>query len=239
MRTWVVPWLIVGLIASAGCGGTSGKKSSVANSCSDSGFADALPARLAALGRAVLRVDESHGNVPALGSAAPVLVAEARRTNQAARGSRPCRARLVKARASLLVATQGLLSAGRALEPIAGSSKTGEIFSQSEFLSRWYEGFQNFQDALVSLRVAGVPGSMSATDGQALFTEAGCATCHTLKAAHATGTIGSNLDQAKPAKADVVFAVTEGSGVMISFKGMLSATQIQAVAVFVSQNAGK
>jgi len=42
----------------------------------------------------------------------------------------------------------------------------------------------------------------------------------------------------KPSKADVVFAVTEGSGVMISFKSALSSSQIQAVGDFVSQSAG-
>ncbi|HEY6068766.1 MAG TPA: cytochrome c [Gaiellaceae bacterium] len=238
MRRWVVPWLIVGLTACTGCGGTTGgKKASVGNSCSDSGFAEALPARLAALERAVLKVDAGHGNVPALSSAAPVLVTEAKQANQAARGHRPCREGLVKARASFLVATRGLVSAGRALEPIAG--KTSRVFSQSQFLDSWYQGTEDFQHALVSLRAAGVPGLVSATDGQGIFTEAGCATCHTLKAAHASGTVGPNLDEPKPLKADVVSAVTEGSGVMISFKGALSASQIQTVADFVSQSAGK
>jgi mono/diheme cytochrome c family protein len=143
----------------------------------------------------------------------------------------------VKARASLLVATQGLVSAGRALEPIAG--KTSRVFSQNEFLTDWYQGTQDFQDALASLRSAGGPELVSATDGRGIFTQAGCATCHTLKAADASGTIGSNLDEAKPSEADVVSAITYGSGAMISFKGTLSTTQIQAVAVFVSQNAGK
>ena len=145
----------------------------------------------------------------------------------------------MKARALLLVATQGLSRAGRALEPIAGSSKTGEVFSESTFLTRWYTGSQDFRDALVSLRAAGVRGLVSATNGKGIFTEAGCATCHTLAAAGARGTVGPNLDQAKPVKADVVSAVTDGSGVMVSFKGALSATQIQTVAEYVSKNAGK
>jgi mono/diheme cytochrome c family protein len=91
----------------------------------------------------------------------------------------------------------------------------------------------------VSLRAAGVRGLVSATDGKSIFTEAGCATCHTLAAARASGTVGPNLDEAKPLKSDVVSAVTDGSGVMVSFKGTLSAAQIRAVAEFVSKNTSK
>ena len=36
------------------------------------------------------------------------------------------------------------------------------------------------------------------TDGEAIFKGAGCAGCHTLAAAGATGTTGPNLDQLKP-----------------------------------------
>jgi cytochrome c553 len=236
MPRWVMLWLVVALAACSGCGG-GGKRSSVANACSDSGFADALPAPLGALEKAVLRVDAGHQNVPALSSAAPVLVADARQASQAVQVHRPCRAGLVKARASLLVATRGLSSAGRALEPIAGN--TSRVFSQDEFLTEWDQGTQDFHDALASLRAAGGPVLVNATDGRGIFTEAGCGTCHTLKAAQASGRIGPNLDQLRPVKADVVFAVTEGSGAMISFQGTLSAAQIQAVAAFVSQNAGK
>ena len=34
--------------------------------------------------------------------------------------------------------------------------------------------------------------------GAKIFQSAGCIGCHTLAAAHATGTVGPNLDQAKP-----------------------------------------
>ena len=77
------------------------------------------------------------------------------------------------------------------------------------------------------------------TDGKAIFASAGCIGCHTLKAASATGTVGPNLDQAKPSKALVLDRVTNGRGGMPSFKGQLSQAQIEAVATFVSQNAGK
>jgi len=79
------------------------------------------------------------------------------------------------------------------------------------------------------------------TDGKTIFTQVqpACAGCHTLAAANASGTIGPNLDQLKPSKALVIDRVTNGKGVMPSFKDKLSQQQIEAVAQFVSQNAGK
>ena len=77
------------------------------------------------------------------------------------------------------------------------------------------------------------------TDGKAIFASAGCVGCHTLAAAGATGTVGPNLDDAKPSKELVLDRVTNGKGGMPSFKGQLSQAQIEAVATFVSQNAGK
>ena len=77
------------------------------------------------------------------------------------------------------------------------------------------------------------------TDGKAIFASAGCSGCHTLAAAGASGTVGPNLDDAKPSKALAVDRITNGRGGMPSFKGQLSEAQIEAVAEFVSSNAGK
>src|SRR5262245_43841051 len=77
------------------------------------------------------------------------------------------------------------------------------------------------------------------TDGAKLFKGAGCAGCHTLSAAGATGTVGPNLDQLKPSTSAVATQVTNGGGVMPAFKGKLSDAQIQAVAQYVSSSAGK
>src|SRR5438045_1250905 len=74
------------------------------------------------------------------------------------------------------------------------------------------------------------------TDGAAIFKGAGCAGCHTLAAAGATGTTGPNLDQLKPAMDIVVRQVTNGGAVMPAFKGKLSPAQIQAVAKYVSSS---
>jgi cbb3-type cytochrome c oxidase subunit III len=82
------------------------------------------------------------------------------------------------------------------------------------------------------------PPSQLGTDGKAIFSTE-CSSCHTLKAAGATGTVGPNLDQLKPSDAIVQHQVTNGGAVMPAFKGKLSAAQIAAVATFVSSSAGK
>jgi len=79
----------------------------------------------------------------------------------------------------------------------------------------------------------------NATAGKQVFETAGCKSCHTLKDAGATGTVGPNLDEAKPPASLVVDRVTNGKGVMPSFSGQLSAKQIADVAAYVSSVAGK
>jgi mono/diheme cytochrome c family protein len=69
--------------------------------------------------------------------------------------------------------------------------------------------------------------------GKAVFASAGCTGCHTLKAANATGTVGPNLDQLKPALAKIIHQVNVGGGPMPAFKGSLSVKQIADVAAFV------
>jgi mono/diheme cytochrome c family protein len=106
------------------------------------------------------------------------------------------------------------------------------------------------QDAIdVAAYVASVAGAggytttgssaSSGTNGAAIFKSSGCAGCHTLAAAGATGTVGPNLDQLKPSMAAVVKQVTNGGGVMPAFKGTLTVAQINAVAKYVSSSAGK
>jgi cytochrome c5 len=76
------------------------------------------------------------------------------------------------------------------------------------------------------------------TDGKSIFTT-NCSSCHTLADAGTSGTVGPNLDEAKPSKALVVDRVTNGQGVMPSFSDSLDADQIQAVADYVAGAAGK
>jgi mono/diheme cytochrome c family protein len=77
-----------------------------------------------------------------------------------------------------------------------------------------------------------------ATAGRAIFQAAGCAQCHTLSAAGATGSVGPNLDSLQPSAARVRSQVEHGGGVMPSFKDKLTAAQINAVANFVAASAG-
>ena len=82
--------------------------------------------------------------------------------------------------------------------------------------------------------------SGNAAAGKAVFTgSAGCAGCHTLKDAAATGNVGPNLDQLKPPFDKVVTQVTNGGAVMPAFKGTLTPKQIADVAAYVSSVAGK
>jgi len=82
-------------------------------------------------------------------------------------------------------------------------------------------------------------GSDLVAQGKSVFEKAGCASCHTLKDAGATGTVGPNLDEAQPPKDLVVERVTNGKPPMPSFKGQLSDQEIDAVATYVSTVAGK
>lgn len=66
-----------------------------------------------------------------------------------------------------------------------------------------------------------------------------CMACHTLKAAGAEGTVGPSLDELKPDLDQVLKAVRGGVGIMPAFADKLTAEQIEAVARFVANAAGK
>jgi mono/diheme cytochrome c family protein len=74
--------------------------------------------------------------------------------------------------------------------------------------------------------------------GEKIWASSGCGSCHTLKAAGATGTIGPNLDDAKPDFKLATTRVTFGKGVMPSFKGQLTDQQIADVASYVVKSTG-
>ena len=79
----------------------------------------------------------------------------------------------------------------------------------------------------------------SAAPGAQVFASAGCGSCHTLKAAGASGSIGPNLDEVRPAAATVAAIVRSGGGGMPPFAGKLNGTQIAAVARYVANVAGR
>jgi cytochrome c6 len=75
-----------------------------------------------------------------------------------------------------------------------------------------------------------------AAAGKAVFASSGCAGCHTLKAANATGTVGPNLDEKKPPLSLIVDRVTNGKSPMPAFGGTLTPKQIADVSAFVYQS---
>jgi mono/diheme cytochrome c family protein len=79
--------------------------------------------------------------------------------------------------------------------------------------------------------------SAAVAAGKTVFT-ANCGTCHTLKEAGTSGTVGPNLDELEPDMPTVEKQVETGGGGMPAFKGQLSAEEITDVATFVSTVAG-
>ena len=77
-----------------------------------------------------------------------------------------------------------------------------------------------------------------ATKGNSVFASGGCGSCHTLAAAHASGTVGPNLDTLKPDYRAVTAQVTNGGAAMPSFKSTLSTQQIADVAAYVVTSTG-
>jgi mono/diheme cytochrome c family protein len=76
------------------------------------------------------------------------------------------------------------------------------------------------------------------TKGKSVFASAGCGNCHTLAAAHATGTVGPNLDSLKPDYRAVTAQVTNGGAQMPAFKDQLKTQQIADVAAYVVTSTG-
>ncbi len=74
----------------------------------------------------------------------------------------------------------------------------------------------------------------NASPGQKVFVQASCGSCHTLKAAGSTGSVGPVLNGTHLTAATVEHYVQNGGDGMPSFSDTLSATQIQQVATFVA-----
>jgi mono/diheme cytochrome c family protein len=79
----------------------------------------------------------------------------------------------------------------------------------------------------------GEDGGGGQEDGEAVFAQSGCGSCHALEAAGASGSVGPSLDETKPSRDLVVDRVTNGQGAMPAFKDSLTEAQIAAVADYV------
>ena len=69
--------------------------------------------------------------------------------------------------------------------------------------------------------------------------KAQCGACHTLQAAGSEGQIGPNLDQLKPSMSQIIYAVSNGIGVMQAWEGILTYEEIEAVAYYVFNSTNK
>jgi mono/diheme cytochrome c family protein len=125
---------------------------------------------------------------------------------------------------SLAALATGLLLAGCGSEGVGGATPRAVVGSLPK---------PTLEPATPAFKLKGDP-----TAGKALFLKSGCVGCHTLSDAHATGTVGPNLDQAKPDYRLVTARVTLGKGAMPSFKGQLSDQQIADVASYVVKATG-
>jgi mono/diheme cytochrome c family protein len=74
--------------------------------------------------------------------------------------------------------------------------------------------------------------------GKKIFQTGPCAGCHTLADAGTHGTVGPNLDQAKPPLSRVIDRLLHGGAVMPAFKGTFSTKQIADVAAYVVKATG-
>jgi mono/diheme cytochrome c family protein len=125
---------------------------------------------------------------------------------------------------SLAALFAGLLLAGCGSEGVVGATPRTVVGTLPK---------PTLEPATPAFKLTGDPVA-----GKALFLKSGCVGCHTLSDAKATGTVGPNLDQAKPDYRLATARVTLGKGAMPSFKGQLSAQQIADVASYVVKATG-
>jgi mono/diheme cytochrome c family protein len=120
----------------------------------------------------------------------------------------------------------------------AGSDDSGSSGGDDAASSGDDAGSADGDDAAAGGDDAAAGGSgADVAEGKAIFTQS-CAGCHTLADAGATGSVGPNLDDARPAEAVVAAKVRAGGGGMPSFDGTLAPEQITAVAAHVAGSAG-
>ena len=176
-----------------------------------------------------LVVNDTPGDVVGFGAVAAFVIR--RFEDGSARGAPTHLVRLPAMRRHLaalplLLAVLALVAAGCGGEQVSATPETvvGSIPEQTT---------TGATEDLPALKLKG-----DAAAGKAIFASAGCVACHTLSAANATGTVGPNLDQAKPSYELAVQRVTLGRGGMPSFKGQLQPQQIADVAQFVASSTG-
>ena len=76
----------------------------------------------------------------------------------------------------------------------------------------------------------------TATNGAAiaLFDSSGCAGCHTLSVADASGAVGPSLETTSLTKAEIEARIRSGGGAMPPYEGQLSDAEISSLAELIS-----
>jgi len=176
-----------------------------------------------------LVVNDTPGDVIGFGAVTAFVVR--RFEDGSARGARTHLVRLRAMRRplaalALLLAVVALVAAGCGGEEVTATPETvvGTVPEETT---------TGASENLPALALEG-----DAAAGKEVFASAGCVACHTLSEANASGTVGPNLDDAKPSDELVVQRVTLGQGGMPSFKDQLQPQQIADVAAFVSSATG-
>jgi cytochrome c6 len=86
-------------------------------------------------------------------------------------------------------------------------------------------------------KVALPPGAGG--DNPKLLFQSSCGSCHVLADAETQGTVGPNLDQARPQLQQAIRQITNGGGGMPPFKDQLTEKQIRDLAQYLVRVAGK
>jgi mono/diheme cytochrome c family protein len=123
----------------------------------------------------------------------------------------------------LVAMIAAILVLAREPEEEGGPETTPTAATQTET-----QGETQTQETETAAEVEGDPAA-----GEEVFASAQCGGCHVLSAAGTSGTVGPDLDQAKPEYDAIVTQVTNGGGGMPAFGGQLSEEQIRNVAAFV------
>ena len=122
---------------------------------------------------------------------------------------------------------------------VAGLAAVGGVaFAQAPELSQTSPGAA--AAAAAAPAAAGAPTQAALDKGRMIFTDYGCAQCHSLSDAGATGHVGPSLDgNPSITQAFVVDRVTNGQGMMPSFASQLTADEINTVAAYIAKVATK
>ena len=176
-----------------------------------------------------LLVNDTPGDVVGMGAAGVMAVRRYEESTPRAPRSTLYRLRAMRRPLlvlALLLATLALVAVGCSEGEVTATPETvvGEIPEETT-------GEGNAD--LPALDLTGDPAA-----GESVFSSGGCGACHTLSAAGTSGTVGPNLDDAKPSYELAVERITLGQGGMPPFGEQLEPQQIADVAQFVVTSTG-